>query len=160
MKIEDSIVSALTDGEIESPWKERLEARIASDPALSDEYNRLQRVKTWLSHDDFPDFSASRERVRQVLAARLTNKANKPSLIRGRVSVSWPAAAAAVFVMVLGGLFLGYSAGSVSGSSRLPLAQSAPTSDEIQVQVPQKFNFKLKGEGQLLHMSRFKGSGQ
>jgi len=138
--VERMLVSAHEDGEVESPWKQQLERRLADDPAWADEALVHRRVKATLAAAPEPDWSQARARVLAAVVA--------PQVARsgGRlVPLSWiSVAAAALLVLAAGG---GYWLGRQSS----PIA--APDVAELQVQVPKAMGLKLSGEGQLLMAS-------
>ena len=139
--IERMVVSAHEDGEVESPWKERVAEKIAADPAWAAEAGRHRAVKAALSADAEPDFSASLTRVMARLEAGPV-----PAPVRAsRLPVWISVAAAALLVLAAGGGFW--------------LGRQTPSGGvaEIQVQVPKQLPLKLSGEGQLLMASTLQG---
>jgi len=138
--IERMLVSAHEDGEVESPWKQQLERRLAEDPVWEAEAALHRRVKAALASAPEPDWSQARDRVREALAAPRAPRTG------GRlVPLSWISVAAAALLLVVGG------GGYWLGRQSAPTA--APDVAELQVQVPKAMGLKLSGEGQLLMAS-------
>lgn len=150
MKEEKLLISAHLDGEVESPWKEKMDERLARDPQWQAEAALHQRVKDQLAALPETDLSAAQKRVWEKVQGRISARKEgvKPA---GSVWVFRPLLAAAAAVLVLvGTLSVGYLLGSrgTSGSSEMA---------EIKVQIPQNFDFKVEGEGQLVQMSNYQG---
>jgi anti-sigma factor RsiW len=137
--IERMVISAHEDGEVESPWKEKVAEKLASDAEWAAEADRHRRVKTALARDAEPDFAASLERVK----ARLEGTSVRKRVLR--LPALLTAAAAALLVLAAGGGFW--------------LGRQAPTAAvaEISVQVPKQLPLKLSGEGQLIMASTLQG---
>jgi len=145
--IERMLVSAHEDGEVESPWKQRLEKRLADDPVWAAEAALHRRVKAALAADQEPDWTLARGRVKDALAARHA----LPPVTR-RAHLTWiSVAAAALLVLAAGG---GFWLGRQSAPT------GAPDVAEVQVQVPKAMGLKLSGEGQLLMASTLQRSAR
>jgi len=77
------------------------------------------------------------------------------------LSIPWPAAAAAAFVLVLSGLFSGFFFGQQTAFQEVARGNRVPrvveTSNEglkgIQIDLPGDFTFSVHGEDQLMHLS-------
>lgn len=138
--IERMVISAHEDGEVESPWKEKVADRLASDAEWSAEAELHRRVKTALARDAEPDFSEALARVK----AKLEGASVRPRV--SRLPVLLTAAAAALLVLAAGG---GFWLGRQGSSSSVA---------EITVQVPKQLPLKLSGEGQLLMASTLQGN--
>jgi hypothetical protein len=137
--IERMVISAHEDGEVESPWKEKVAQKLGSDAEWSAEAELHRRVKTALARDAEPDFSESLERVKK----RLESTSVRPRV--SRLPLLLTAAAAALLMLAAGGGFW--------------LGRQAPAAGvaEISVQVPKQLPLKLSGEGQLLMASTLQG---
>ncbi len=143
--IERMLVSAHEDGEVESPWTDRITQKLAEDAGWSEEASLHRRVKAALASAPEPDFSEALARVK----AKLHDLAPRTTL-PPRFSVAWLSVAAAVLLVAAAGT--GYWLGSQSSST-------APTQvSELQVQVPRQLELKLSGEGQLIMASTLQGS--
>jgi hypothetical protein len=138
--IERMVISAHEDGEVESPWKEKVAQKLGSDAEWSAEAEMHRRVKTALARDAEPDFSEALARVK----AKLEGASVRPRV--SRLPVLLTAAAAALLVLAAGGGFWLGRQGSPSGVA------------EITVQVPKQLPLKLSGEGQLLMASTLQGN--
>jgi anti-sigma factor RsiW len=113
------LVSAYVDGEVPSPWRERLEEHLASCSgcaALAAGYRALGESLRAAAPDESAALARGRERLEALLGGMAPARADPPSLRRGaegafsgaawRRSVRLPlplAAAAALIVLVLGG---------------------------------------------------------
>lgn len=147
--IERMVVSAYVDGEVEAPWKEKVEAKIASDPQWAAEAERHRRVKALLAADAERDAAAEGHANILALVKTRLDAASAPQSPRvSRLSVWLSAAAAVLLVLAAGGGFW--------------LGRQAPSAGvaEIQVQVPKQLPLKLSGEGQLLMASTLQGIGR
>lgn len=146
--IERMVVSAHEDGEVESPWKERVAQRVVQDPEWAAEARVHQGVKKALAASPEPDWSEASQRIRdRVLRGAPVTKRPLPL---GWLSVA--AAAAAALILAVGG---GYWAGrqAAPGTSASDVA-------ELQVQVPKSMGLQLSGEGQLLMASTLQRTGR
>lgn len=137
--IERMVVSAYEDGEVESPWRDRVEQRLASDPLWAQESSLHRAVKAALTRSPEPDFGPSLQKVADRLEARL---GSGPTV--QRFPLAWlSVAAAALLVVAAGG---GFWLGRQTQASSLDIA-------ELKVQVPDQLELQLNGEGQLLMAS-------
>lgn len=160
MKDEQSLISAWVDGEIESPWKEKIAQRIAEDPEWKAEADRLTAVRAALQDLPQPELEAAKARVRDRLSHRLAVIEPKQPVYRHKLTFSLPGVAAAALVLVLGGLYLGFSFSTGAAAVNPVVASKADTEDVIQAQLPKKFNLQVNGEGRLLQMSNYVGPDQ
>lgn len=136
---ERMIVSAHLDHEVEAPWRDEVDRRIAGDPGWAAEAERHRAVKAALAADPEPDFRAAQARV----ADRLAHTPVAPKV----TSYSWVSIGAAAAALLL----LAAGAGFWMGRQSAGNAPSALA--ELQVKVPQQLELKLTGEGQLLMAS-------
>jgi anti-sigma factor RsiW len=134
------LVSAYVDGEVPSPWRERLEEHLRSCPecaALAARYAGLgERLRSELPAGGAEALARGGERLDALLASALSSPAPLPrrALIAGgpwRRSVRLPlplAAAAAILVLLLGGstAVLALRQGKASDIRTLASAQIAP----------------------------------
>ena len=143
--IERMLVSAHLDGEVESPWKERIEQKLAEDSSWASEAESQLRLRAALLSSPEPDFSQAQERVGVLLRSLPSRTSMTSRLPLALLSV----AAAALLVLAAGtGYWLGTKS-SVPGSVQV---------SELQVQVPRQLELKLSGEGQLIMASTLQGN--
>lgn len=174
-----SILSALKDGEIHSPFREKCLEVLDSNQDLNKEFQNLQSLSARLESAPEPDFEKSRQRILEEVLRRAQNKAPAPrktlgfsSGMAGGFLLSWPVAAAAMVVLGLGALAGGYALKSsgleisfrppVEGNN-LALIQESESPQvrtrqvpEIRVTVPKRFTLPAEDEGELL-LSSFEG---
>jgi hypothetical protein len=103
------LLSVYFDGELPSPWKEKMEAHIADCPQCAGRFKSYQRISINPAKKDDVVMLAARERLWQKLEQRsgiTEESARYPvwpaagnTVWRRRVSVPIPAAAAAVFLV-------------------------------------------------------------
>jgi anti-sigma factor RsiW len=106
--------SAYLDGELSSDVAYELERELEADPQARAELDMLRGVGRALHEVPEPDFETSRERVWMHLEGHL---GLKPPLWRRRISVPYPAvAAAAVAVFALVGVLLWLAGPDLAGS--------------------------------------------
>ena len=145
--IERMLISAHEDGEVEAPWSQEIDRKLAEDAGWLAEADQHRRVKAALAASPQPDFSTAVARV----GARLQSLPPRASL-PPKLPLAWLSVAAAALLVTAAGT--GYWLGSQS-------SVSAPTQvSELQVQVPRQLELKLSGEGQLLMASTLQGSSR
>ena len=142
--IERMVVSAHEDGEVESPWKEQVQVRVAADAEWAAEAALHRGIKAALALSPEPDFSEARARV----GAKLQGLSHRRPWSRP-LPLAWVSVAAAALLVVAAGT--GYWVGRQSSTSAAQVS-------ELQVQVPRQLELKLSGEGQLLMASTLEGS--
>ncbi len=107
---DSDLYSAYVDGEVPSPWREKLEAHIASCRECAERTNRYERlhqlVSTSCGEPDL-DLSASFDRLSQRRSERIAEKQGKQiSWIHGSVRLPVPAMAALfLFALMIPALF-------------------------------------------------------
>jgi len=148
--IERMVVSAHLDGEVEAPWKDQVEAKLASDPAWAAEAQRHLRVKEALASAPEPDFSQAQDRIRARIAAHTPGVRRTPA---PQWPLAWVSVAAAALVLLAagGGFWAGRLGAPVPGVS-VPSEVA-----ELKVEAPKALGLKLSGEGQLLMASTLEG---
>lgn len=161
-----SILSALHDGEIHHPFEEPCRRLVESDPALTREYEALKALSTRLQEDSEPDFKAGESAAWERLSRRTAGfkVTTRPARTFDRITLSWPAAAAAVLVIGAGALGLGWglksSADGLVAQETLRaekiLTASVQNPAETYLQVPKKFTLPSDQGGGLL-LSSFEG---
>lgn len=136
MSPEKDFISAYLDGEVPSPWKERLEKSINEDPQFRELYESHSNVHRTLGGLPEPDFAAARSRVWRKLEERLETvprlewelerkpRAPVVSIWRRRVAVPLPVAVAAAAIVVLFTAFTLFRFVEGSGSNGAVMAQS------------------------------------
>jgi hypothetical protein len=107
MGLDSELVSAYLDDEVPSPWKERIEERIANDPEDKKLYSYFQQTKEFLQADKQWIQDQTSEMSGRVLASVLSEieEDRSPSRSRfwnSRISVPVPVVAAAALVLVFG----------------------------------------------------------
>lgn len=118
---DDELLSAYCDGEVPSPWKERIEAHAAVCSACSRRIQTYTELHTLLASLDTPEekdaFDAARQRILSAIQSKEFDFSRKTAGTLGnRLSDFWArsvvlpmpiAAAALVVVAFLGGLSVG-----------------------------------------------------
>ena len=162
-----SILSALYDGEIHSPFRERCELAVSESQELKDEYDSLQILSTRLLGTAEPDFQASKAQALEALLEKLEGH-NTVSIGARGFWLTWPMAAAAALILCAGALTAGYSlkssgfdlawnqAPELKTQEYLTLNSKSVELPEIRVSVPKKFTLPNNSQGQLL-LSSFEG---
>ncbi|OHD13693.1 MAG: hypothetical protein A2Z96_07310 [Spirochaetes bacterium GWB1_48_6] len=162
-----SILSALYDGEIHPPFRDRCQEVVAASQQLETEYKEIERISTLLAHGKEPDFEAGKAKALHTLLTKIEEREPVRSKPRG-LWLSWPMAAAAALILTTGALTAGWglkSSGmelSFNSNSALKtqdyLAQDPQSLEvpEIRVSVPRKFTLPDNSQGQLL-LSSFEG---
>lgn len=107
MGLDSELVSAYLDNEVPSPWKERIEDRIATDPDDQKLYAYFQQTKAFLQADKQWIQDQTSEMSDRVLASVLNDIEEDRSPARSRfwnsrISVPVPLVAAAALVLVFG----------------------------------------------------------
>jgi anti-sigma factor RsiW len=94
------LLSVYCDGELPSPWKEKMESHIAVCPRCA---QRLESYRTLFPSPsiDGASIDSARERVWRKLEPRVTEATHALPAWRRRISVPLPAAAAAVLLVAL-----------------------------------------------------------
>ncbi|MDR3145185.1 MAG: zf-HC2 domain-containing protein [Treponema sp.] len=129
------ILSLYVDGELPSPWKEKLEDHLASCPGCRAILESWEHLSAELRDEDEPGRSErvwegieARINTAQTLPSRESSGARRlglPDLWHRRVSLPLPAAAAlaaaaAAFVFVLGSMWLNPPAKAAAAATGLP----------------------------------------
>jgi len=96
------LLSAFFDGEVESPWSERIRDHIEECEHCRVALMRLERLKEVLHADREPEFEESLERTRDRLrsSSRAAHEWRKLAFWRTRISVPLPAVAAMFLVFL------------------------------------------------------------
>jgi len=134
MSPEKDFISAFLDGEVPSPWKERLEKSIEQDSRFRALYESHAEVHRLLGELPEPDFAEARSRVWEKLqesieSAPLPVRAghrpgNPVPVWRRRVAVPLPVAVAAAAIVVVFAAFTIFRFVEGSGSNGAVMAQS------------------------------------
>lgn len=179
------LLSAYFDGEVDSPWSERLAEHVAGCDRCRESLERLRALRGLLQRDADPDCLAARERTLRQLPQESARKRHPLwAATRATLTVPWPAAAAVLAVVLVMAGFLAYF--SVHpGYGRLSIRRqptgvtevqvAAPIKDleyllrsldaaslaqEIVITLPEDSTFILFGEPRLLHEAEFARSGR
>jgi hypothetical protein len=102
------LLSAFFDGELESPWSERIEEHIGSCRHCREVLAGLKSLRRVLLADEEPPVEESLERIRQKMQLdRAQPERRRPAVWRARISVPVPAIAAVLFVLLgMGGMLI------------------------------------------------------
>jgi anti-sigma factor RsiW len=173
------LLSAYLDGEIPSPWKEKLAAHVDSCESCRMALDSLSIVGARLAADPLPDFAPAQARI--LAAVESGTRAAKAAIWTRRVSLPLPLAAAAaalVVVLALAYIFVPQTMGSspamanVSSSDILPVSaktggditdlirylDSQDAQVTITVQLPNEAKFGGTGEPELMKASDIRRS--
>jgi hypothetical protein len=93
------LLSIYIDGELPSPWKEKLESHLEQCSGCKANYENFKKLQEQLKGGADNDFEKSKEKIWLNLAAR-QNYRPHTSFMRRRLSVPLPAAAAAAAVLI------------------------------------------------------------
>jgi anti-sigma factor RsiW len=170
-------ISAYLDGELSSDAAQELEEELETDSGARAELERLRGLKRALQDAEEPDFETSRQRVWMMLESHLRLK---PPLWKRRISVPYPAvAAAAVAVFALVGLlawFVGpesaqdpsvtasvvedadvqIAVGGIKGDELLRWLDEHDMMGEVSVKLPDTPQFRIMGEPQLMRAAELR----
>ncbi len=175
---DEELLSAYLDGEVPSPWKERIEERLEQNPDCREELRRLSAVRTFLHQEPTPDFVLSQKAVWDRLSTHDFSRRTRP-IWRRRVSVPVPlAAAAAALFLLLSGTLLWYNGRATVPAAQLPIAageidltvrigdvgidellrmiNESEHIGEVKVQLPESARFHFLGEPQLVRAADFR----
>jgi len=140
------LLSVYFDGEMPSPWKEKMESHIAGCPECARRLEAYQRISRASAGDVFAgEEAAAKERVwrrlEQCTGRAADNSPAWPTVVRDRavwrrhISVPLPAAAAAVILFIILSFFMGLRISRTAESSGMTLAAESEfdTPDNIPV---------------------------
>ncbi len=94
------ILSAFIDGEVGAPWKEALEAHVASCAACRAFVDGLRQTGRAIREEGSPDWSGPMERVRRGILARAVVRPAAARFWKRRLSIPIPVAAAAAAAVI------------------------------------------------------------
>jgi hypothetical protein len=123
------LLSVYFDGEMPSPWKEKMEAHIAGCPQCARHLETYRRISPGMAAAAVGDAldggaaEAVKERVWRRLEQR-TGSAVWPAVWRRRVAVPFPAAAAAVILFIALALVMVLKMGPAEGSGMTLAAEA------------------------------------
>ncbi|TVR00878.1 MAG: hypothetical protein EA403_11250 [Spirochaetaceae bacterium] len=171
------LLSAYLDGEVPSPWKERIADELQNDAECAAVYAQLCEGRRMLHSDPEPDFAASKQAVWQRIADMPLVRRPVP-LWRRRVALPVPvAAAAASLLMLLAGGLLWFTAratvgpneiassagnelvvriGEISIEELLRVINAGETVGELTVTLPDSATFGIFGEPQLVRAADYR----
>ncbi len=175
---DDHLLSAHLDGEVPSPWKERIDSILASDAECRQRFQRISTTHTKLHTAPQPDFAAAQERVWSAIEKRTVYV---PAAHRFRtISVSLPVAAvAAMAILAVGVLasFLALRVPAFAGATAdqdgldtdltiraedveqlLRLVNSSEPVRQVQIDLPDQSRFQFSGEPRLIRAVDLGGS--
>ena len=174
------LLSLHLDGEMPSPWKEKLESHLASCPACSSALDAYRGVSRAVSSVPSDGLEAAKARIWKNLAGlSAVPAARTPSPWRRRIAVPLPAAVAAVLAVALlsaGGMGLasaGRGSENMVAVAQSPQNLAVPVSDigsvlrylESQdsagdiviIRLPEAANFYSSGEPTLIRAADYSG---
>lgn len=172
-----SILSALKDGEIHSPFREQCIQAVESSPDLKSEFDGLYFLSSKLEEAQEPDFEARKAQAKEKLLQKVRHggtlrEIRSPAARPGGLWLTWPLAAAAALVLSFSALAGGYALRSAGlevsfnppvTPERLALLEESSGAEyrtqkipEIRVTVPKRFTLPAEEEGELL-TSSFEG---
>jgi anti-sigma factor RsiW len=172
------LLSAYCDGEVPSPWKEKIDSHIKECPACRAVVARYHALGTVLEEAETPwiDMEAAFSRVRGAVGMA---PAVKPSPWKRRVSLPLAAAAAVALVLFAGGISLSFFAhGSletrpVAGkrsrrvenaenmkdmNQLLEILEKQESGMEVTIRLPDSRNFRSYGKPVFLRAGDLPGS--
>ncbi|WP_461246016.1 anti-sigma factor family protein [Treponema sp. R6D11] len=105
------LLSIYVDGELPSPWKEKMDAHLKECPACREKFENFRKIREMFSKDasakkiNESEIQSSKEKIwRNIEAKRRFTP--YPRIWRRRISISIPAAAAAAVIIALITMFL------------------------------------------------------
>ena len=121
---DQQLLSIYLDGELPSPWKEKIQEHFTQCPACKEKFENFKRLHCMLNDKSASwtsaDMSAAKERVWQKFEARRGFRP-RSNVWQRRISIPLPAAAAAaVFILLLAVFWLriGGASGQVNPADR------------------------------------------
>jgi len=177
------LLSAFFDGEVESPWSERIQRHVEACRSCQLTVARLQALRQTLLADEEPPVEGPFERTRQRLQSRRSAgwRHHRRPLWRTRISIPVPAIAAVFAVLLgMGGLlvFLGTRPNfpfmsikrQPSGITEVQVAApiedleqllkslgSEPGHEQIIITLPEDTEFLQFGEPRMLRADEYSG---
>ena len=173
---DDEALSAYLDGELTAASIDSIERQIAHDDEASRRLVEFQATRRALRLAPQPDFEAARERVWERIQA-VKRDIPEPNVLKRRVSIPTPLAAAAAFILLVSGFLFSYFAlatgalgqpdvarGPDSGiaagvedndelSSVLQALNSRETVRQVTIDMPEDRRFRYGGEARLIRAS-------
>jgi hypothetical protein len=121
------LLSVYFDGELPSPWKEKMESHIAACPHCARQLQIYRKIALSSDSAEDPTLSSAQERVWQKLEQGATEESSSPpyrsrvfpgnrAVWRRKISIPIPAAAAAVVLMGLLAFFMGIRVTDTTGN--------------------------------------------
>ncbi len=170
---DDEVLSAYLDGELTDESARSVEQRIAEDEAASRRLAEFRAAGEALQSAPEPDFEAAQARVWERIQSAEQDM-SEPSVFQRRVTIPMPVAAAAAFVILIGGFLFSYLAitsGLLGGpevagdgessvtvriedtdeiSSLLQALNSRETVRQVTIDMPDDRRFNYRGEARLI----------
>jgi hypothetical protein len=177
------ILSLFADGELPSPWKEKMESHLVSCEDCRSQMGNYQLVHSALVSAPENGLAAAQERVWAKVSGLPAVSAMRPAVWRRTVSLPLPAAAAAaIFVLVAFLVILGtrtpqaafnqdtVAVSDIGGNLQgivpvtdmdgvLQYLSSQDTSEYVIIRLPESTNFSSYGEPTLLRAADYSRSG-
>jgi anti-sigma factor RsiW len=105
------LLSIYADGELPSPWKEKMDAHLKECPVCREKFENFKKIRELFNKDasakkiNESDIQLSKEKIWRNIEARRRFMPH-PGILRRRISLSIPAAAAAAVIIALITMFL------------------------------------------------------
>ncbi len=123
---DEALLSAYYDGEVPSPWKERIEAHLEECGECRARMEGFSRVSRFLREGEEPEAEVqdSLNRIHSQMGHG-EGRTPSPGVWHRRISLPLPAAAAAAVLLLLGGLLPAVLGRSGGGAGTRPVAESS-----------------------------------
>ncbi|MDC7235928.1 MAG: zf-HC2 domain-containing protein [Spirochaetales bacterium] len=119
---DSKLLSAYFDGEVASPWKEKIESHLAECSQCKDIVDGYAAQKSFLQSEEVPEFNSSLAEVQMLIRHRNNVQSERTPFFR-TPAIPMAAAAAAVMAFFFGFLMAG-STGPSASYTDIPLAIS------------------------------------
>jgi len=169
---DNELLSAFVDGEIENPWKEKLESHLRNCAVCRERVAAFQKLSILLQEDPEPDSIPSMYRVKEKLEAlpRAGRKVKAPFWKR-RILIPVPIIAIAASVLIFLSTVISVTianikpAGNTKGTAEvaekpvatddelatiIKLMENKDFNNEIVIQLPEGSPFTMSGEPQFI----------
>jgi len=126
-------LSIYYDGEMDSPWKEKMEAHIAGCPDCAKQLAAFKNISLSLApaEDELPDEAQQRVQQKLETSGHYSGYGDRPGwappLWKRRISIPIPAAAAAVFILIALAFLWARSPGRLEKTGAVNMAITAET---------------------------------
>jgi anti-sigma factor RsiW len=106
------LLSIYVDGELPSPWNEKMDAHLMDCPACREKFENFKHLSELFNKDasakkiNEPEIQAAKEKIWRNIEAKRRFTPYPAGVWRRRISISIPAAAAAVIIIALITMFI------------------------------------------------------